>query len=141
MDTVPQFRAQAPLPWPKIKNYKTIELGPLRKELGAAILKKNFARILEISKAGIQELADEPQFNCLTRHFLESIARAAALAPKQNALARAKLGVPSLEISRQFILSHLAVLKIARQIDAMAAPLQSAGVPIVCQDVPPIPVP
>lgn len=79
--------------------------------------------------------------HCLTRHFVESLGRLAALAPRHIRLAfENDLGSPSKLIS-SMIKFHLFGLGYAQKIDSLAAPLQYKGIPIVCQDVPNISIP
>lgn len=79
--------------------------------------------------------------HCLTRHFVESLGRLAALAPRHIRLAlKNGLESPSKLIS-SMIKFHLFGLDYAQTIDSLAAPLQYKGIPIVCQDVPNIPIP
>lgn len=86
-------------------------------------------------------LAAAPGQHCMLRHILESILRAAYLAPMHADQARA-LGLPSpAALSRDLIAAQLASLPIAAAFDRAAAPVQARGIPILCQDVPPIALP
>lgn len=140
MDLVPRFKSHSPAPWPLLQNFKSVNIQKLSQELQTANEAKNFAAVVEISKKWLNLLQGEPHFNCLTRHFIESIARAAALAPEQEALSR-QVGLSSLDISKLFIRAQMSSLTPAESIDRKAAPLQSAGIPIICQDVPTIEIP
>ena len=92
----------------------------------------------------LEGLHEAPSFNCMARHLVESVRRAASRAPGQ--LHQARL----LEFSRPRTRRLEAVVNalVGFQIDALeevalidgpAAALQAEGVPIVCRDVPPIP--
>lgn len=141
MDLVPAFQTRSTAPWPVLASYRPLDSAELTRSLQEANEKKDFTEVLKIAEDWLTVLDTQKGFHCLTRHFVESIARAAALAPEQNALARRKLGLSSLGISKKFIEIHLKLFTRAQQIDAAAAPLQAAGVPIICQDVPPIALP
>jgi hypothetical protein len=72
--------------------------------------------------------------------MLESIARVAHLAPKHSRLARDKGMKPTDTFSWRMVQLHLFSLPSFAKLDKLAAPLQSRGVPILHQDVPPIPL-
>ena len=99
------------------------------KAAGQAILHQ-FGGIEKAADELVRELEIEPRYNCLTRHFLESIRRSAGVAMKYR---------KGTWISSQFILGQLLYLKRVVELDELAEPLQSAGLPIFCQDVPHIP--
>jgi hypothetical protein len=72
---------------------------------------------------------------------LESIARIGLLAPLHERMAsRAKLASP-LALEEDLLRAHFGGLGASAYIDTIAAPLQARGVPIVCNDVPVIPMP
>lgn len=101
----------------------------------------DFASIQNQALETLEVLAKEPKFNCLVRHFYESIARAAALAPIHEKRAK-ELGVPStVDLSKKIIRIHMKGISWAHQIDQLAMPLQIDGFPIICQDLPAIPLP
>lgn len=104
------------------------------------VLRNDFAGVKALALEQI-EAAGDPRLNCLSRHFLESIGRIAALAPVHAAQARrAGLSDPTW-IHRRMILGHLSYTNRAVRLDAAARPLQLQGVPILCQDIPAIPIP
>jgi hypothetical protein len=86
----------------------------------------------------LRHLEDAPGRWCMTRHMLESAARIAWLAPEHAAAARAANLRSPLSISADLIEVHLLLLGEAARLDRMALPLQQAGVPILCGDVPAI---
>lgn len=79
--------------------------------------------------------------HCLTRHFVESIGRISALAPRHINQAHEQGLKDPRKIIASMIRFHLFGLDYALKIDTLAAPLQYQGIPIVCQDVPHIPIP
>lgn len=89
--------------------------------------------------AELHALAAAPCFDCMLRHLLRSARRLCTIAPYQLVRVRA-CGLPPADrlLSRLFEL-HLAGLSAAARLDARALPIQSAGVPIICGDLPPIP--
>lgn len=86
-------------------------------------------------------LAADPRFGCMTRHLLESVRRAAGLAPRHEAAARAagfRFRSPA-RISRSFVVLQIEALPLGVALDREAAPLQARGIPILCADLPPVP--
>lgn len=98
--------------------------------------------VSENLKAYLHEQVDllmkEPRLNCLARHIFESMAHIANLNAKWKEQA-AKLGLKDPEdLVNQMIRSHLGYLDSMLELDHEAMPFQLQGVPIICQDVPPI---
>lgn len=88
----------------------------------------------------LDQLSKQPRYFCMARHLLESIVRGANLAPLHMQKARAK-GLKSTEsLSRDFMQLQIWALSTADSLDRSAAEIQKHGVPIVCQDVPAIPL-
>lgn len=78
--------------------------------------------------------------NCLVRHVLRSIARTASLAPNQIALATEK-GLPGPDLLiRDLISFQLLALSFGNWLDESALKVQEKGIPILCQDLPEVPV-
>ena len=104
-----------------------------------ALRSEGFAGAFTQSQLALDEAKLHPSYLCMARHILESIARAATLAPIHARQAQAK-GLPSTEpLSKDFIRLQLWGLEFSTTLDRKASPLQAQGVPIVCNDVPPIP--
>ena len=112
-----------------------------KKNIKAFARAHNYAGIVEVTVARIEDLKQRfPKHFCLHRHFLESIARIAALAPGNIETAKS-LGLPSPAKHINFLLTiHRIGLKTGERIDRDAIALQNAGVPIVCNDLPHIPL-
>jgi hypothetical protein len=90
----------------------------------------------------IAELELVPTYHCMYRHILESIRRAALRADDQLTRADAQgLKSNAERLIGILVGSHIAILPIAFFIDELAAPVNARGIPLVCQDVPPIPRP
>lgn len=106
----------------------------------SSVRKKDWARIREMSLWAIAEFPFK-ETHCLTRHFVESLGRIAALAPRHIRHARERgLKDPS-DLIASMIHFHITGIGYAQKIDKLAAPLQYKGIPIVCNDVPFIPIP
>jgi hypothetical protein len=98
---------------------------------------------LEILYKELLEILDNGRLsyknqNCLTRHFVESIARGLLNLEKHRTKAQeVGLNDPK-DISIEFIELQLASLSWAYSLDKRAYKLQQQNIPIYCQDVPPI---
>ena len=83
-------------------------------------------------------LAAQPCFNCMVRHLAESALRVANVAEQYTERAQ-EAGLPSPRLLYSLLLRmHLWGFGLAAWLDDGAAPLQAAGLPILCQDVPTI---
>lgn len=140
MDLVPAFRERAEAPAPLMSYHRPSSKRILREAL-AAYHQGSFAGLALQLERELAMLEEQPTYNCLMRHFLESARRSALLVPRYRQAASAA-GLASPEgISRRFIETTLASTVFAEYIDQAAAPLQAQGLPIVCQDIPPVSVP
>ncbi|MBI2518787.1 MAG: hypothetical protein HYV97_00135 [Bdellovibrio sp.] len=98
----------------------------------------HFTKTLKLLSLKIKELNAAPHVNCLERHFLESTGFALTHAATYHVKSLA-LGLKStLPLSIKFAKVHLQALSIMARLDRKAYPLQKEGIPIFCQDVPPI---
>lgn len=140
MANTPAFKPRFAQGAPSLEQFHPASLQVILPPLREALKEKDFVKIVDLTSKDLAELEKEPRFNCLVRHFLESIRRIADLAPRLQAEAKAKLGFGgTLFLSRKMLQGHLDTLEEAARIDVMAAPVQALDVPIICQDVPPIP--
>ena len=104
-----------------------------------SLLKNNqIDKAYEVTARDLVSLEDYPNQLCLTRHFLESIARTLLLTAKHREGAK-QSGLPDpINIIKQFITIQRRALPIANYLDKKAFPLQAKGLLIYCQDVPAI---
>lgn len=120
---------------------KPPDIGEARRSLREAYAELGFRGVRIAADRLLERVARPAAYNCMVRHFLESIRRAATLAPR-HARRSARQGLSpddALGISWAFIDLHIAFLTQAHELDRRAAPLQRQGIPIICDDVPPIP--
>jgi hypothetical protein len=109
-------------------------------ELMALRLRGDQKGVEEKLQAALEVLNKGQRFNCLARHFVESILRSVRLAPHYRSMSRERgMMEPNLIIGT-YINSQIETLGAASELDSMAAPLQAEGIPIICNDVPAIPV-
>lgn len=139
MEETPEFSTTYPDGAPNIKNYKKPNARVIKKDLKRALDRGGFQALDRAAMHWYNTLADQPKFNCLTRHFLESLVRSSRLAQKYDERARLT-GVPSPDrLMKHYLRLSLIGIKPGIKLDATAAPLQARNIPILCQDVPFIP--
>lgn len=108
-------------------------------------MKKNlqtfhFSEVEKDAALALEYLASRPNYHCLVRHFIESIRRGADLAEKYHQKALSEEIRSPRKLSRSFLKFHLTGMNWGMKIDRLAAPVQKQGIPIVCTDVPHIPL-
>ena len=98
------------------------------KGVESAIQAKNVEKIKAESLHIINQMLEDPQYNCLTRHLFESIYRLAYFLPSRSLQAQS--------LSFSLLKHHLSSLNTSIRIDSMAGPLQELGYPILCEELP-----
>jgi hypothetical protein len=139
MARTPAFRARADDP-PPLSGFVPADARRIRRTVGRALDRGGFPAASEALAAELRRLEDTPRFHCMLRHLLESALRISNGAPLYAAQAE-DLGLRAspVELSRTLLDLHLAMLGEGVSLDERAAPLQAEGIPMICQDVPPIP--
>lgn len=141
MAQTPAFKSLHPLPARAYRSIRKLPIYQIEKELKLALKENDLDRILEIATQQIEEINENPSYNCLTRHFLESIRRSAFLLPYYIEASHHKdLSSPK-NLVKQVILIQAKSLPLVQQLDREAGPIQEKGIAILCQDVPHIPLP
>jgi hypothetical protein len=136
MDNAPPFVERVSTP---LEPYSPKSGQELQDKLTQLYGQGNLNPLEELLEAELADLQATPSYHCLTRHLLESILRSARLEPVYERMSRDR-GLPKPNfISTTFIRAQIHQLKKAAEIDDQAAPLQAKGIPIICNDVPPIP--
>ena len=138
MAGTPPFRersAEPPLP---LSAFRPADARRIRRALSSALKNGGFAGIAAALRAELHALEAVPCYHCMLRHLLESMLRVATLAPTHAAQAEAAGMKSPAGLSRLLLRLHLFTLGDAAKLDALAAPIQARGIPILCQDVPPI---
>ena len=98
----------------------------------------DFESVANVLEQEIERLSIEPRFNCLLRHVLESALRIAKHAPVYIDMAKMKGLLSPEKLLWRMIRSHFWGMNEIMEIDRRAAVLQARGIPIVCNDVPPV---
>ena len=138
MGRTPAFRPRADDP-PPLSAFAPADPGRIAQAVERAFRAGGFAGAGAALEGEIEVLSRVPGFHCMTRHLLESALRIANGAQRYAADAEARGVASPARLSRALLSMHLATLGEASRLDRRAAPLQAEGIPIVCQDVPPIP--
>jgi len=136
MDQAPAFVARQSPPPP---GYVRVDGAAVAARLTTAFAAGGYDRLRAAVADQLAAIAGAPAYHCMLRHLLDSTLRAANLAPVHETEA-AGLGLASPHaLSRDFVLAQLGGIALATGVDDDAAPLQAEGIPIICNDVPPIP--
>ena len=140
MAHTPAFRARAADPPPPLSAFVPADARRIRRAVQRAQRRGGFSAASDVLTRELRSLESTPAYHCMLRHLLESALRISNQAPRYAAEARARglLADPA-ELSRTMLDLHLTMLGEAAKLDRRAAPLQAEGIPIICQDVPPIP--
>lgn len=111
----------------------------LASALASAYGSGGFAGVAAAAEGLLETIDEKPRYHCMLRHLVESLWRVAELAP-WHAVGANEAGLPAtVPLSELLLRLHLAALPDGARLDREAAPLQQAGIPILCRDVPPIP--
>lgn len=138
MNTVPGYQAFSDIPAAAYKSFDKKNRKELAKKLRNFKYKQRYELYDEIASIINTQLYDH-HYNCLTRHFLEAAARSLLLTDKHYEQAPDDLKM-DVEKSLEKLLGQLALaLGSASAIDDKAAAVQAKGIPVLCQEMPPIP--
>lgn len=96
-------------------------------------------RLIKLLEKDLHQLEEIPNFNCLSRHFIESLLRSSRLAIDYDKYAKTNNLKSPMKASLSYIKFHFLGFARAAKIDALAAPIQAKNIPILCNDVPAIP--
>jgi hypothetical protein len=112
----------------------------LRRDIWRAYGTGGWVGAREAAQRAIDAIERDQGVDCMVRHLLESARRIAEVAPVAVAEST-RLALPSpAGLLRNLLRLHLWGLTPAARLDRDAFPLQRSGIPILCADVPPIPV-
>lgn len=136
MSTSPSFAARgAATPLPGAAPHPST----VRRRVGARFRAAGFEGAAVAIASELDAMRANPGAECLVRHLLESAHRLTLVAPEHIRIARAKgLSSPA-PLLALLLRLHLRGLGAASDLDARARPLQARGIPILANDLPPIP--
>ena len=138
MKTVTAFDSQFPQGAPT-ENTALVDTKKIRQTLESALESRNASDLKDKLQETYEQMMTEPRLNCMSRHIIESTLRIATLFPNWNSKIQDHNDKEKFEkIVFRLLKNHIFALKSAEQLDELARPIQLAGVPIICQDVPAI---
>lgn len=137
MSDVPPFMASRPWP-PAASPPAPATPSRSRRRIRSAFRNGSFAAAADAVEDELRVLAAAPG-HAMLRHLLESARRIATVAPAHVSAAEVQ-GLPSpAPLLGRLLLLHLLGLETAMRLDRRAHVLQRQGIPILEQDLPPIP--
>jgi len=138
MALTPEFREQFANGAPAANSFVEADISKMKSRLRKLINKRNLPALEHAVEEELEKLSSEVRLNCMLRHTLESMLRIVRLASLHSARA-AEQGLPDTwRLSRNMLKLHYPSLNISMWFDRKALPIQLEGVPILCQDVPPL---
>jgi hypothetical protein len=140
MSTVHEFVPKTASDPEPLSTFHPLSAEQVSTEIESAYEAESFVGVTKAAQKWLAVANQSPSYHCLMRHFLDSIVRAANLAPLHVAQAKqvGETRSPA-DLSWEFIKMQLFGLSEMESIDELAAPIQAQGIPILCQDVPVIP--
>jgi hypothetical protein len=111
-----------------------VKLAPNGFKYFQLLAKEDWSEWEQQLNSDIQKGLEVPEFNCLTRHFLESMLRSSVL--QRTVYPRKTKG-----LMRAYLMGLVVILPESQKIDALAAPLNAQGLGILCSDVPVVHIP
>ncbi len=138
MDNLPDFQIDSDIPSTAYTSLDKATFNEITKSLKTYEYKHSatlYSKIVFVLNTKL----NDPHYNCLTRHFLESIARSLKLSIER------KPHVPK-EFERDFFKANKLMIKqmrlaliFVRGLDKKASNVQAQGTPVLCQEMPIIP--
>jgi hypothetical protein len=121
------------------KTFHQLEIKEISKKIKKLFAESKYEESYKYIAEILEDLEHYPEQLCLTRHFLESMARTILLMPKQRELALENgLEDPSF-ISEKFLSLQRFPLNYNYKLDKRAFQFQKEGISILCNDIPAIP--
>ncbi|MGK0367033.1 MAG: hypothetical protein ACI9QD_000166 [Thermoproteota archaeon] len=138
MDLTPDFGSLMGKRKPLKENFYKVNIKTLKKKLKRTLKNKGLKSFSHQVESILHVLAKEPKLNCMLRHVLESVLRSSNMAVRYDEYASLHNLKSPLKFSKKMIKGQFTFLNTIHKIDVLALPIQLKGIPIICQDVPPI---
>ncbi|MGH7410937.1 MAG: hypothetical protein ACREJ6_07780 [Candidatus Methylomirabilis sp.] len=138
MRLAPAFRERSEAPPRPLSEFQKQDIEGMHQRAKAGYRHGGFAEVSRVIGDEVKRLHAIPTYHCMLRHMLESALRCSNLAPVYVEMARHIPMKSPADLSWFLIRLHLMALGGCAELDALAAPLQAQGIPIIGQDVPPI---
>ena len=106
------------------------------RKISKAIELQDSSKVKKVTLEALVEIHSQPNYYCLTRHFIESIYRFAHFVPLRAKQAKEKgLKDPTNLMFKMMKLQTLG-LRGSYGIDVKSSPIQMSGIPIICSEIP-----
>ncbi|PIP91874.1 MAG: hypothetical protein COW01_11915 [Bdellovibrionales bacterium CG12_big_fil_rev_8_21_14_0_65_38_15] len=138
MDSLPDFQLTGPIPTKAFIPFDKVKLKQIRKKIKSFEMSqasKLYSEIVAIIEIDLED----KNYNCVTKHFLESTARSLKLAMQRNESIALENKKDFLKATKKMMKQMSLALLVAPSLDRMAAKVQMRGVPVLCQEMPLIP--
>lgn len=137
MKTIPTFRDKLPANERPVEFYR-YDTKAISKKIKTSLENNDLDKAYEAISLDLTKLESEPNQLCLTRHFLESMARTLLLSSKRREEAKAQGLSDPLFLIKKFVNQQRQALPFTHYLDKKAFPLQQDGLLLFCQDLPAI---
>lgn len=104
--------------------------------LAPLVLAGNNAALENKLEAELLKLNQQPNYNCMSRHMIESILRSVRLAPIYRRMSVERGLRDPIGLIRLYINAQIGALGVVAHLDDQAAKLNEEGIPVICNDVP-----
>ena len=139
MTKIPSFSPTFPFSPDPLIAFTPVDGAAMSRRLKKAFKHGSFKGVSEAASIELEQLKEPRTYHAMMRHLLESLIRAANLAPIHMERAK-ELGFRSPRfLSWLIVYGHFPTLASGAKLDAELAPIQAMGVPLLWQDVPHIP--
>lgn len=133
MSDTPEFVEKATLPVDEFVPFNGLRLSL---SLAQSVVRRDNDQLEQRLVTALDTLNQNKNFNCMTRHLLESILRSVRLTPVYRQMSAKKgLRDPS-PLLRILINTQISALGLASHLDEQAAELNAEGIPVICNDLP-----
>ena len=113
----------------------------LKSELDQALKKNEIKTVYDLGKKALENLSVDHRTFCMSRHLIESMTRTAGLYFSWKNQVSTENQSTLMKKTKQLLNAHRLALGAVNKLDRDAIAIQMQGVPIICQDVPVIPIP
>lgn len=139
MDLIDDFSTKSEVEPQNLSEFIPLDVRAIRKKLKKAFNQNGFRGVSIQAQREINKISKIHTYHGMCRHMLESIVRMANLADIYIEMAERKNVKSPARLSRFLLTLHMNALTGCKKLDIIAAPIQAQGIPIIHQDVPPIP--
>ncbi len=138
MAETPEFSPQFKVSPPAVSTVAWLDPLKVTIALQKKLMSDGLAGVENIARSELQALEYPDHFQCMSKHLLESIAKTAQVGEQLGQASKDKKILSSIPISYSLIQGQILNLGAAREIDEATFAIHQKGIPIICNDVPPI---